>query len=101
MYGRLRSGNQRVFRSFETRTASSPSFAKSVQLFESREELLSDNDRQKIMTVRALFGDELVPADTTILRGAYNTVVPTPEHVLSIGMALTLFSRPLITFLTK
>ncbi len=99
--GRLRHGNQKGFRSFETRTASSPSFAKSVQLFESREDVLSDNDRQKIMTVRALFGDELVPADTTILRGAYNTVVPTPEHVLSIGMALTLFSRPLITFLTK
>lgn len=99
--GRLTRGGQQGFRSFETRTASSPSFAKSVQLFESREELFSDNDRQKIMTVRALFGDELVPADTTILRGAYNTVVPTPEHVLSIGMALTLFSRPLITFLTK
>ena len=99
--GRLRSGNQKGFRSFEARTDSSPSFATSVQLFESREDSLSDNDRQKIMTVRALFGDELVPADTTILRGAYNTVVPTPEHVLSIAMALTLFSRPLITFLTK
>ena len=99
--GRLRSGNQKGFRSFETRTASSPSFAQSVQLFESREDLLSDKDRQKIMTVRALFGDELVPADTTILRGAYNTVVPTPEHVFSIGMSLTLFSGPLITFLTK
>jgi len=53
------------------------------------------------MTVRALFGDELVPADTAILRGAHNIVVPTPEHVFSIAIALTLFSRPLITFLTK
>jgi hypothetical protein len=51
------------------------------------------------MTVRAMFGDELVPSDTTILIGAYNTMVPTPEHVLSIGATLTIFSKPLILFL--
>lgn len=99
--GRLRTGSQNGFRSFDARTASSPPFAESVKLFESHEALLTEQDKQKVMTVRALFGDELVPADTTILRGAYNTVVPTPEHVFSIAMALTLFSRPLITFLKK
>lgn len=99
--GRLRSGNQQGFRSYEARTASSPPFAQSIKLFESRENLLSKQDRQKVMTVRALFGDELVPADTTVLYGAYNTVIPTPEHVFSIAMALTVFSNPLITFLTK
>lgn len=99
--GRLRKGNQRSFRSFKTRTVSSPSFAQSVRLFESREDLLSESDREKVMTVIALLGDELVPADTTVLRGAYNTIVPAPEHVLSIAMALTIFSHPLITFLTK
>ncbi|EKD67425.1 MAG: hypothetical protein ACD_48C00415G0001, partial [uncultured bacterium] len=82
-------------------TKVSQSFAQSVQLFESREHVLSNKDRQNIMTVHALFGDELVPADTTTLRGAYNTVVPTLEHVFSIAMSLTLFSRPLITFLKK
>lgn len=99
--GRLRTGSQNGFRSFDARTATSPPFAESVKLFESHENLLTHQDRQKVMTVRALFGDELVPADTTILRGAYNTVVPTPEHVLSIAMALTIFSKPLITFLAK
>lgn len=99
--GRLRSGKQRGFRSFEARTASSSPFAQSVKLFESRENLLSKQDRQKVMTVRAFFGDELVPADTTVLQGAYNTVIPTPEHVFSIAMALTVFSKPLITFLTQ
>lgn len=99
--GRLRTGPQNGFRSFGARTASSPPFADSVKLFESHENLLTNQDRQKVMTVRALFGDELVPADTTIVRGAYNTIVPTPEHVLSITMALTIFSKPLITFLTK
>jgi hypothetical protein len=99
--GRLRSGNQLGFRSFAARTVTSPSFAQSIKLFEKHEHLLSNQDRQKIMTVRALFGDELVPTDTTILRGAYNTVIPTLEHALSIAMAVTLFSRPLITFLKK
>jgi hypothetical protein len=99
--GRLRSGKQKGFRSFEARTASSPPFAQSVKLFESRENQLTDQDRQKVMTVRALFGDELVPTNTAILHGAFNTIVPTPEHMLSITMALTIFSRPLVTFLTK
>ncbi len=98
--GRLRPGKQRGFRSFEKRTASSISFAQSVKLFESREDLLSDQDRQKIMTVRPFFGDELVPENTLVLGGAYNTVIPTIEHVFSIAMALTIFSRPLINFLT-
>lgn len=53
------------------------------------------------MTVRAMFGDELVPTDTTIIQGAYNTTVPTFEHVLSIGASLSIFSKPIIVFLTK
>ena len=97
--GRLRTGPTSGFRSFEAKSKSSPSFAESVKLFESREESLSDADKQKIMTVRAMFGDELVPPETTILQGAYNTTVPTIEHVLSITAALTIFSQPLITFL--
>lgn len=99
--GRLKSGNQQGFRSFAARTVTSPSFAQSIQLFESREDVLSDKDRKKIMTVRALFGDELVPADTAIVCGAYNAVIPTLEHTFSIAMAVTLFSRPLIAFLKK
>jgi hypothetical protein len=99
--GRLRTGPHTGFRSFESKTASSPAFSQSIKLFESREDSLSDKERQRIMTVRAMFGDELVPSDTTILRGAYNTRIPTPEHMFSIGMALTVFSSPLIVFLNK
>ena len=97
--GRLKTGTHTGFRSFESRTASSPAFAQAVKLFESREETLTDRDRQKIMTVRAMFGDELVPGDTTVVRGSYNTQVPTPEHIFSIGAALTVFSKPVILFL--
>jgi hypothetical protein len=96
---RLRVGSQRGFRSFETRTASSWAFAKSIMLSEAREKSLSSVDRKRIMTVRAQFGDELVPIDTAILKDAKNTTIPTFEHVLSIGVALTVFSKPLIEFL--
>lgn len=98
--GRLHKGAQIGFRSFETRTASSPAFAQSVQLCETHLDSLTADDRKKIMTVRAMFGDELVPADTAIIKGVYNTQVPTPEHMLSIGTALTVFSKPIIMFLT-
>ena len=53
------------------------------------------------MTVRAMFGDELVPSETTIIKGALNTKVPTPEHMLSTASALTIFSKPLIDFLNR
>jgi hypothetical protein len=98
--GRLRVGTQKGFRSFEARTSSSPAFAQSIKLCESREDSLTGPDRLRIMTVRAMFGDELVPSDSAILRGAYNTRIPTPEHMFSISMALTLFSKPIILFLT-
>lgn len=99
--GRIRKGQQKGFRSLTKRAVSSPSFAQSVELCEKRLEELSGKDRKKIMTVRAMFGDELVPGDTTILKGARNIRVPTPEYLLSIGAALTIFSKPLILFLTK
>lgn len=97
--GRLRTGSVTGFRSFKSKTATSPAFAQSIKQCESHESLWSDQDRQKIMTVRPLLGDELVPADTTILNGASNIVIPTGEHMLSIAMALTLFSSSLIKFI--
>jgi hypothetical protein len=68
---------------------------------EDRERELGKTDRTRIMTVHALLGDELVPAKTTTVDGATNIVVPTPEHIFSITMALTLLSKPLIQFLLE
>lgn len=99
--GRLRVGTQKGFRSFEARTSSSPTFAQSIRLCESREDKLIDVDRLKIMTVRAMFGDELVPGNTAILKGAYNIRIPTLEHIFSIGMALTLLSKLIILFINQ
>jgi hypothetical protein len=97
--GRLRVGPTTGFRSFASKTQSSPSFAKSVLLCEEQEKNLSVSERKRIMTVRPLFGDELVPSKTTTIQGGYNITIPTGEHGISITAALTLFSKLLIHFL--
>jgi hypothetical protein len=99
--GRLRVGTHIGIHSFEARSASSPSFAQSVRLLEKRMEQFSEADKLKIMTIHPLFGDELVPANTTTIEGARNIVIPTLEHDFSIAMALTLLSKPLINFLNE
>jgi dienelactone hydrolase len=99
--GRLKVGPTKGLRSFHSKTASCPAFAQSVELCQSHIGELSLVDRQRIMTIHALFGDELVPSETTIIEGANNTFIPTSEHMFSIAMALTVFSKPLIDFLTE
>lgn len=99
--GRLRTGPEKGIRSFQTTTTPSRAFAQAVKLAEAQEHTLSKADRKRVMTVRARFGDQLVPAETTFLDGAYNTSIPTAEHMLSIGAALSLFSKPILKFLQK
>jgi hypothetical protein len=96
--GRLRQGNEA---SFKKRTKTSPAFAESVLCFEKQEQTLSEGQRKRIMTIRADFGDELVPADTATLEGAINISLPTIEHNLTIYLAMSIFSKILITFLKK
>lgn len=99
--GRLRKGSREGYRSFESRTKSSPPFRQSVLKFEKSEHLLKKADRKKIMTIRARFGDELVPSETVPIEGAYNTSVPFIEHTFSISLSLTLFAKPLLDFLKR
>lgn len=97
--GRLRQGNQTGFRSLKSRAKTSPAFAESVTLLESRQEYLNQEQRKRILTIRPLFGDELVPANTAVIDGGKNITIPTMEHSLSIYLALSIFSKPLINFL--
>jgi len=99
--GRLRVGSSRGFRSFSSRTRSSSSFAQSVRMLEKHEGLFTKNDREKIMTIHAAFGDELVPKETVLVTGAKNISVPMIEHGLSIFTALTIFSMPIIEFIKE
>ena len=85
-------------RSLENMSATSPAFRQSVTSFEKRIERLTQEQLRRIMTVSALFGDEYVPANTSIIPGAYNTRIPTIGHGPSIASAL-LFSGPVLKFL--
>lgn len=93
---RLRKGQIHGFRGFEERTKEYPAFAESITRAEESEKMV---DKSKIMTVRALLGDELVPNNTAMIDGAKNIAVPLGEHMLSIAGSLTVFSRPIVEFL--
>lgn len=97
--GRLKKGSQKGFRSYNTRTKSSSLFAQSVEMCETKINNLSKIDRKRIMTIRPLLGDELVPGNTIIIRGANNILLPTGEHLITIGTALTIFAKKIINFL--
>lgn len=96
--GRLKRGLGGI-RSLERMSISSPAFRHSVEMLEDRMESVTPEQRLRMMTVRALLGDEYVPADTIAIPGAHNIVIPTGEHILSIGAALTIFSKPILDFL--
>ena len=97
--GILRPSAETGWRSFEARAKSSVQFAQSIQLFVSLEKSLTAADRKRVMTVYPRFGDELVAPDTVTLAGATNIQIPSIEHILSIVLALTVFSKPIVTFL--
>ena len=78
--GRLRTGPVTGFRSLNQKQHQVLRLH-TIRLFEAREETLSAVDRRKIMTVRALFGDELVPSETTILQG----------HTIRLYLLLNMF----------
>ncbi len=77
----------------------SPLLIQSLTRLEDNFHKLRDSDIEKIMTIRAAFGDELVPSETIMVKGAYNITIPTIEHTLSIYLALTIFKKRLIKFL--
>jgi pimeloyl-ACP methyl ester carboxylesterase len=98
---RLRTGHEKGFRSYEARFAHSRAFESSVEFFGRNEYKLRVEDRQKIMTVRAKFGDESVPARTSVLEGSYDKQIPLMFHMPSIIAALTVYSKPITIFLKE
>lgn len=95
---RLRKGSLKGYSGFEQRTAGYDAFAKSVESSEKNIELLTRRDKEKIMTTWAWM-DELVPSNTSTIDGAKNVILPSAEHMISIGLSLTLFSRSIREFL--
>ena len=74
------------------------SFIKSVLRCEEVLKSLSTKQKQKILTIRPFY-DEIVPVSTVTIEGAKNIQINSIEHVLSIGLALSLYSRKIIDHL--
>ena len=98
--GRLRGGTVTGFRSFANMTKTSVAFAESVVRFEEGEPSLTESDRQRVLTLRSL-ADELVPGETSTITGATNLRISSIEHMLSISLAVTLYSHTIKGFLRK
>lgn len=99
--GRLRFGWSRgmVKRKLQEDTLKHRAFRESVELLTEKVGLLKREELQRIMTVSAKHGDELIPIGTSKLRGATNTLVPTIGHLISIAAAMTLHFQPIKKFL--
>jgi pimeloyl-ACP methyl ester carboxylesterase len=98
---RLKQGELDGFRGFKARTKGYPTFAESIIKTEEIEKQLTQEDKKRIMTVRAMLGDELVPGNTATIDNATNITVPTMEHNISIALSLTVFSKPLAEFIEE
>jgi len=97
--GRLKDGGYLGFRSLERQSRSSLAFRESVLLSEQNLIKANRTHLKKIMSIRARFGDELVPSDTSVVTGGYNVSVPVAEHGLTIAIALTLWRHTIMQFL--
>jgi carboxylesterase type B len=97
--GRLKKGD-RVFPTLEQASRTSKSFYDSVIRCEEILKNLTFEDYKKILTLRPLF-DELVPSSTVSVPGGRNILLPTIEHILSITLAMTLFSRKIVDLVQK
>lgn len=97
--GRLRRGYN-VYPTLEYAAQDSPSFCQSVTLFEDREPSLTEQERKRVLTIRA-FVDEIVPSSTTTIKSATNNRVISVEHMLSIAAAMTIYVQPTIDFLKQ
>lgn len=97
--GRLRKGKN-VFPSLDIAAKNSPSFKESVLLCEENLKSLNDQDRKKILTIRSYF-DEIVPVSFIPIDGAHNIRIFSVEHILSISLAMTLYSKNIIDFILQ
>lgn len=61
---------------------------------------LTKNDKEKILSIRPLYDQTVLVADTKI-NGAHRAIIPSFYHVPSIALALTLFSPITIFFLKR
>jgi pimeloyl-ACP methyl ester carboxylesterase len=88
--GRLRSGKHKI-RSLSRMSRSSKLFENSVLNFERQIFKISSDISEKMLTIVPIYGDQLVPKDTSTLAGVKMYNILSLEHNISIFFALTLY----------
>lgn len=73
-------------------------FEESIKLCEKNLESLSDKDKERILTIRPFY-DDIVPVRTMTIDGARNIRINSVQHMISIYLAMTLYSKTIANFL--
>jgi hypothetical protein len=81
-------------------TARNRSFRESLSYAEQNVQTLTEDDKKKILIVRGIF-DEQVPTSTTYISGVQQVKIPSVEHNLTLTLALTVFKKPLMGFISE
>jgi len=97
--GRIKCGDK-VFPSLDLAARGNPAFRESVLFCDESRHLLKKADRKKVLNLRAWY-DEVVPSQTSILKGALNKRMPVVEHNAAIMFALSMYKNQIINFLHK
>lgn len=97
--GRLRAGKN-VHPTLGYASRESISFRESVELCEEIQSKLNPFALKRVLTMHPVF-DEVVPISTNTLKGTNNVQIPFVEHILSIGLAMTIFTKPIVEFLRE
>lgn len=77
-----------------------PGFAESMEMLPSSIVSLSKENLSRVRSIRAL-ADESVPPKDTIIEGTEGFTLPTMGHVITIGLAITIFSSAIIGFIKR
>ncbi len=97
--GQLREKTEYDNNAFVRLVKESPLYGRSVSVFKTEEVRIAGCDRKRMLTVSSRFGDQLVPPDTSVVKGAKNISIPVYGHRIGIALSLTLFAGPLLSFL--
>lgn len=99
--GRLHKYNMVGWSNFNLRTKKSLRFKKSVEQCEENMKRLTSFDKRKILILSPLFGDEIVPVRSMQIVGVKNIKLFSFEHMLTIVLALTLYTKVIFNFLNS
>lgn len=97
--GRLKKG-ENVFPTLDVAARNSLSFKQSVLLCEENLKTLTVQDKTKILTIRSMY-DEIVPVSLIPIAGANNIRIFSIEHLLSISLTMTLYSKNIVDFIVS